>query len=202
MRLAFFLFALQALAQTPYLPLRDVRPHQKGTGYTVFTGQSVEPFDVEILGVLENAGPKQSIILARLSGGPLAHTGVLQGMSGSPVYIDGRLIGAVALAFSSSKDPIAGIRPCEEMLAPKAVDRPVERAGAIRCLLEFCGGGVQAAARPQFAFGETKLIEIATPVSFSGFTQTTIDRFAPKLRELGLEPRQGLSGGAGQSSAP
>src|ERR1700758_5773257 len=79
-------------------PLKDVRPGQKGIGRTVFSGSKIEEFQVEILGVLENVGPRQSIILARLSGGPLAETGVMQGMSGSPVYIDGRLVGAVALA--------------------------------------------------------------------------------------------------------
>src|SRR5271157_2366634 len=89
----------------------------RGTGRTVFNGNKIEDFQVEILGVLDNIGPKESLILARLSGGPLEHTGVMQGMSGSPVYIDGRLIGAVAMAFPFAKDPIAGIRPIEEMLA-------------------------------------------------------------------------------------
>src|SRR6202051_2895435 len=88
----------------------------RGTGKTVFSGNQIDEFQVEILGVLENIGPKESLIIARLSGGPLEHTGVMQGMSGSPVYIDGKLIGAVAMAFPFSKDPIAGIRPIEEML--------------------------------------------------------------------------------------
>jgi hypothetical protein len=92
-------------------PLKDVRPGQKGIGRTVFSGSKIEEFQVEILGVLENVGPGQSIILGRLSGGPLAQTGVLQGMSGSPVYIDGKLAGAVALAFPQAKEAIAGIRP-------------------------------------------------------------------------------------------
>lgn len=159
----------------------EVRAGMKGTGLTVFSGEKIESFDVEILGVLENAGPKQSIILGRLSGGPLAHTGVMQGMSGSPVYVNGKLLGAVALAFSLSKDPIAGIRPWEEMLEARAVDRP------------------RLAANPQAAFqwGETKLQEIATPVSFGGFTPGTLEAFAPQLRQMGLEPRQGISGGGG-----
>src|SRR4051812_49701292 len=87
-----------------------------GTGRTVFSGNKIEDFQVEILGVLDNIGPKESLILARLSGGPLDHTGVMQGMSGSPVYIDGKLIGAVAMAFPFAKDPIAGIRPIEAMV--------------------------------------------------------------------------------------
>src|SRR5205809_6393506 len=94
----------------------------KGIGRTVFSSSRVEDFDVEILGVLENIGPKQSLILGRLSGGPLEKTGVLQGMSGSPVYIDGKLVGAVAMAFPFAKEPIAGIRPIEEMV--KVSDAP------------------------------------------------------------------------------
>src|SRR5690242_2602098 len=111
---AFFVScaSFAALGQsTAILPLHDVKPGMRAVGRTVFAGGKVEEFQAEILGVLENAGPKQSIILARLSGGPLGHTGVLQGMSGSPVYVDGKLIGAVALSFPASKDPIAGIRP-------------------------------------------------------------------------------------------
>src|ERR1700724_4046515 len=103
--------------QTAIFPLSEVRAGQHGVGKTVFTGSKIEEFEVEILGVLENLGPRQSVILARLAGGPLEKTGVMQGMSGSPVYINGRLVGAVALAFNFAKEPIAGIRPIEEMLA-------------------------------------------------------------------------------------
>ena len=76
-------------AQPALFPLKDIRAGMHGTGRTVFTGGRIDEFQVEILGVLENIGPKESIILARLSGGPLEQTGVMQGMSGSPVYIDG-----------------------------------------------------------------------------------------------------------------
>ena len=79
-------------AQTALFPLKDLKPGMRGTGRTVFNGNKIEDFQVEILGVLDNIGPKESLILARLSGGPLEHTGVMQGMSGSPVYIDGKLI--------------------------------------------------------------------------------------------------------------
>ena len=83
-------------AQTSFFPLQEVKPGMRGTGKTVFSGNQVEEFQVEVLGVLNNVGPKESLVLARLSGGPLAHTGVMQGMSGSPVYIGGKLLGAVA----------------------------------------------------------------------------------------------------------
>jgi hypothetical protein len=177
--LAFLIVASNLPGETAIFPLKDVRAGQRGIGRTVFSGNKIEEFQVEILGVLDNLGPKQSVILARLSGGPLERTGVMQGMSGSPVYIDGRLVGAVALAFSFSKEPIAGIRPIEEMQA-------VGRGRAFPA---------QAPARAALNTGEGKLIEIATPVSFSGFTSTTLDQFAPQLRSLGLEPRQGVSSG-------
>ncbi len=89
----------------------------KGVGRTIFEGDKIQEFQVEVLGVLKNAiAPKQDLILARLSGGPLANTGVIAGMSGSPVYIDGKLVGAVALGFPFSKEPIAGITPIEQMV--------------------------------------------------------------------------------------
>ena len=132
---------------------------------------------MEILGVLENAGPKQSIILARLSGGPLEKTGVMQGMSGSPVYINGRLAGAVASSFAFSKDPIAGIRPIQEMLT--ATNPPP----------------ATRASRDPAGSGSSRLVDIATPISFGGFTTGALEHFAPQLRALGLEPRQGVLGG-------
>src|ERR1035437_4325328 len=115
---AVFALATALAAQTGFFPLQDVKPGMRGTGRTVFSGSQVDEFQVEILGVLDNVGPKESLILARLSGGPLEHTGVMQGMSGSPVYIDGRLLGAVAMAFPFAKDPIAGIRPIQDMVRP------------------------------------------------------------------------------------
>lgn len=165
----------------------------RGTGKTVFSGDRVEDFEAEILGVLDNIGPKQSLILAKLSGGPLARTGVMQGMSGSPVYIDGRLIGAVAMAFPFATEPIAGIRPIEEMV--KVGDAPADRTTR---------AGVSLADRDltrvlpkpeQLVTGDSRMVDVATPVSFGGFTRTTVEQFAPQLRALGLEPRQGISAG-------
>ena len=165
-------------------PLKDIRAGQHGVGRTVFSGSRIEEFQVEILGVLENIGPRQSIILARLSGGPLAQTGVMQGMSGSPVYIDGKLIGAVALGFEMAKEPICGIRPIEEMLRvePDAKPDPKQQRAALT-------------PREQFLSGDARLTEIATPLSFSGFTAATLEHFAPQLRLLGMDPRQGVSSG-------
>jgi hypothetical protein len=155
-------------------PLKDIRPGQHGVGRTVFSGSRVEEFQVEILGVMENIGPRESIILARLKGGPLAETGVMQGMSGSPVYIDGKLAGAVALGFPLAKEPICGIRPIEEMLRvdPELTSSP-----------------------RKIVAGNARLEELATPVSFSGFTAAALEHFGGQLKDLGLDPRQGVSGG-------
>src|SRR5262245_8338435 len=98
------------------MPLSELKPGMKGIGRTVFEGDKVEEFQAEILGVLENIAPKQSAILAKLSGGPLERTGVMGGMSGSPIYIDGRMIGAVAFSFPFSKEAIAGITPIQQMV--------------------------------------------------------------------------------------
>ena len=156
-------------ADSPFLPIRDIRPGMHGTGKTVFAGNIISDFDVEILGVLENVGPKQSLILGKFSGGPLEHTGVMQGMSGSPVYIGGKLIGAVALGFPYSKDPIAGIRPIEEMIAAGQMPgKPVVPAG---------------------------MSEIATPIAFGGFTSKTLEAYAAQLKPFGFEPKQGLGVG-------
>src|ERR1039457_5724611 len=111
-------------AQTALFPLKDLKPGMHGTGRTVFNGNESEDFQVEILGMLDNIGPKESLIHARLSGGHLEHTGVMQGMSGSPVYIVGKLVGAVAMAFPFAKDPIAGTRPIEAMLRTSTAATP------------------------------------------------------------------------------
>jgi len=188
--------AAPAVTPAAIFPLKSVQPGMRCVGRTVFSGNRIEEFEAEILGVLDNIGPKQSLILARLSGGPLDHTGVLQGMSGSPVYFEGKLVGAVAMAFPFAKDPIAGIRPIEDMLKVSAAPAPaspaIQRAGvslADRDLTRFF-------PKPQAVLaGAARMTEIATPVSFGGFTRATLDAFAPQLRPLGLEPQQGVTSG-------
>jgi hypothetical protein len=199
---AAFALAASLSAQIPVLPLKDIRPGMRGVGRTVFSGYRVEQFQVEVLGVLDNAGPKESLIIARLSGGPLEHTGVMQGMSGSPVYIDGRLAGAVAMAFPFAKDPIAGIRPIADMLRPSASTSSGAsglRAAAVRpnasALLETDLTRLFPKSIPATA-SEMRMVDIATPVSFGGFSRAAIEAFAPQLRALGLEPRQGVTAGA------
>lgn len=188
-----------------FFPLRDVHPGLHGVGRTVFHGNRIEEFQVEILGVLENLTPKQSIVLARLSGGPLAETGVMQGMSGSPVYIDGKLLGAIALGFPYSKEPIAGIQPIEPMIADANLATPpasgsvetfVENHRAEYSMLLRGRQSTLPAAEPISVPSPLgNLSEILTPLSVSGLTPATIQAFAPEFRRLGFEPQQGVSSG-------
>jgi hypothetical protein len=201
--IACLLAAAPASAALSIMPIGNLHAGMHGTGKTVFSGDKIEDFDVEILGILENTGPKQSLILARISGGPLEHTGVMQGMSGSPVYVDGKLIGAVALAFPYSKDPIAGIRPIEEMIRVRSLPStpaPMKLAG-------LSGPDLRdpASFLPKIAtegFGDARMTDVATPISFSGFTPKTLENFSSQLRGLGLEPRQGISIGGGAANGP
>ena len=127
---ALLLAVLPLPAATALMPLDEVRAGMTGTGITVFDGTTRERFDVHVLGVLTNAvGPRRDLIVARLEGGPLAETGVIQGMSGSPVYVDDRLVGAVSYALGVfSTEAIAGITPIEEMTA---TDTAAARARAV-----------------------------------------------------------------------
>src|SRR3954464_14078448 len=111
---------------TTQMDVKDIRPGMVGIGHTVFDGTHVEEFKANILGVLRNViGPGRDLILAKLEGGPLANTGVIAGMSGSPVYIDGKLVGAVSYSLGSfPKEAIAGITPIGEMTTAVDVSGP------------------------------------------------------------------------------
>ena len=175
-------------AQLQFYPLSDVKRGLHGVAYTVFEGSTPEPMDVEILGLLRDAiGPKQDMILARLHGTKAEYTGVVAGMSGSPVYIDGRLVGALSFRIGQfSKEPIAGITPIAEMLEVRdGVPQPM-------------GAPKSGQAHP--AAGES-MRPIETPLVFSGFSQETVDRFADRFTALGLVPVSGL-GGSAPNAAP
>src|SRR6202165_3877162 len=117
------------------IPLNQIHEGMKGTALTVFQGVKPESMDVEVLGVMHNVnGPKGDIILVRLHGTKPEYTGVVAGMSGSPVYFDGKLAGALAFRIGEfSKEPIAGVTPIADMLEISALDRsPAEETSAVR----------------------------------------------------------------------
>jgi hypothetical protein len=220
--LAWVLFLASHLlgqASPPIFPLSDVRPGLKGVGRTIFEGDKIVEFQVEILGVLKNAlAPQRDLILARLSGGPLATTGVISGMSGSPVYVDGKLMGAVSRSFPLSKDAIAGITPIEEMLSvvpsPSASKAHWSPNESFR-IANVAGGSpdlgrviVNEDAAPNLsplpeARETTSFSSLLLPLRFGGFANAAVDLFTPQLRRLGLEPVQGgVISGSAQNTPP
>ena len=126
-------------AQTRLMSIDELKPGMVGVGRTVFSGTQLEEFKVHILGVLRNViAPNRDLILARLEGGPLAKTGVIAGMSGSPVYVDGRLIGAVSYALGQfATEPIAGITPIAEMTDATTMGGPAPAARPVALSLPF-----------------------------------------------------------------
>jgi len=173
-----------APAVTKFFPLSEVKRGMKGVAYTVFEGVNPEPMQVEILGVLKDAlGPGQDMILARLHGDKPEYTGVVAGMSGSPVYIDGRLVGALSYRIGQfSKEPIAGITPIESMLQVRDGD-----GGA-------AVGMQRASAQGAGVEGQPEMRAIETPLVFGGFSQEAVERFGDRFRAMGLTPVAGLGG--------
>ena len=194
------------------LPLEDVRPGMVGIGRTVFEGTRIDEFKVEIIGVLENTAPRQSMILARLEGGPLANTGVIAGMSGSPVYIDGKLVGAVAFGFPFSKETIAGITPIGEMLdatratTPRAASAkfatpmgafgpraPLDAASMVAALrrpIPSVSAGASTVIRgemPPQLLGQS-LAPLSLPLVFSGFDASTFEWARGIFSAMGFAP--------------
>src|SRR5258707_3421568 len=150
--LSCFFTLLATAAETPgarapktteTIPVSQIHTGMRGVAYTVFQGTTPEPMDVEVLGVLKNMnGPKGDIILIRLHGTKVEYTGVVAGMSGSPVYLDGKLAGALAFRIGEfSKEPIAGVTPIASMLEINAFDRsPAEEAAATRPAVNNAAG--------------------------------------------------------------
>ncbi len=168
-------------------PLTSVHAGLHGTAYTVFEGSVPEPFGVDILGVLHNAqGPGEDLILSRLTGAKAEYTGVVAGMSGSPVYIDGKLVGAIAFRIGEfSKEPIAGITPIEQML-------PVRD-------MSSHGGQAAQTGGPEIEAARASITPIETPLVFSGFSPAALALWKEHAPALGavLEPQAGLGGVGG-----
>jgi hypothetical protein len=198
--LLFLAILLTASAFADTMPVSQIRKGMKGYGLTVFEGTKLEKFDVEIIGVMNNIGPGQDMILARVDGPMIVRAGVAGGMSGSPIYIDGKLIGALAYGWQFSKEPICGITPIDEMLklarnetSGAAVAAATPRVTASEFL------GAMAGAKPEAvfekiatSFGATALSAvsgahpIAVPLSMSSFAPSTVARFGKYLDAMGF----------------
>jgi hypothetical protein len=200
-------------ANPAFFPLDQVRRGMHGVAYTVFEGTAPEPMDVEILGVLKNAiGPNQDMILARLTSPKPEYTGVVAGMSGSPVYIDGKLLGALSYRIGQfSKEPIAGITPIRQMLEvrdqkdlprPDAAPTPIPTADP---------ASAATGPRPQLSAGATpaalaqdsSLVRpIETPLVFNGFSPAAIKLWQDHLSVAGMSAVAGLGGSASSQPQP
>jgi hypothetical protein len=206
--------SLPALAQVPavppaVMPVDQIKAGQTGKGRTVFEQDRIEEFDVEILGVLNNQQPKRDVIIARLRGRNLETTGVIAGMSGSPVYIDGKIVGAVAFSFPYAKEAIAGITPIGEMMdIAREAARPGPSAASsaeIPFRPSLSLEELTVLSRDVFpdrgssAFADPGLRPLQVPLVFSGFTPAVIDRATPFFSRLGFRPLR--AGGSVQSLA-
>src|SRR6187200_2576038 len=141
-------------AQSRTFSVDELKPGMIGVGRTVFAGDRLEEFKVEILGVLRNSiGPRRDLILARLEGGPLAKTGVIAGMSGSPVYIDGRLVGAVSYSLGQfATEPIAGITPIAEMIDAATLPSPRRQSARVDLPIPFTTDTLRASLKQAFSW--------------------------------------------------
>lgn len=176
------------------MPVEDLRPDMAGVARTVFRGQTPEEFPLRILGVIQNSGPGQNMILARLLTERLELTGVMQGMSGSPVYVQGKLVGAIAFAFPFAKEPIAGVRPIGEMLGLQAAGSRL-RAEAVHL-------GSTSLVSPRAASDASGPSAVLTPIAFSGLTSAALEHFAPQWRQLGFALQQAAGGSRSGTATP
>ena len=190
---------LTAQTTQPTIPVDQIHPGMHGVAYTVFEGVKPEPMDLEVLGVLRNVnGPKGNIILIRLHGPKVEYTGVVAGMSGSPVYIDGKLAGALAFRIGEfSKEPIAGVTPIADMLEINALDKsPAEEASATKPVATIVAGKTAAPGDSSSLPGSAQdlanyLKPIETPLVFNGFSEEAVRQFAPQFAAAGIVPVMG-----------
>jgi hypothetical protein len=198
------LLAAQTSQNFQTISVDHIHAGMRGVAYTVFQGIKPESMDVEVLGVLRNVnGPKGDVILVRLHGAKVEYTGVVAGMSGSPVYVDGKLAGALAFRIGEfSKEPIAGVTPIADMLEINALDRsPAEEAAARPSVSGVVGNIAGKTASPgdgpsQPGSEATRgfanyLKPIETPLVFNGFSEDTVHRFASQFASAGIVPVMG-----------
>ena len=198
-------------AQTPKpvetIPVSEIHAGMHGVAYTVFQGTKPESMGVEVLGILKNAnGPKGDIILVRLSGEKAEYTGVVAGMSGSPVYLNGKLAGALAFRIGEfSKEPIAGVTPdCRDARDQRHGSQPGKQHGKHGRVCrshphpDVRPRGLRVLSSKDYA---NYLKPIEAPLVFSGFSQETMQRFGPQFAKAGIVPVMGV-GSVSESKQP
>ena len=198
----------------------EITPGMKGYGRTVFSGNQIETFDVEILGVLKNWEARNDMILVKMTGGPLEKTGIIAGMSGSPVYVDNKLIGAVSHGWSFAKDAIAGVTPISAMMDVLKIDSKTREntyAGnnsTWSTSLSTQDSDVVARLKSQGLIHESvlskntnsqqpftlSLVPIQTPLIVSGFDYRSLNSVSPLFNKLGRFSFQNNTGSSSLSA--
>ena len=192
----------QSKITTPIMTADQIKPGMKGVAYTVFQGTKPEPMDLEVLGVLHDQnGPKGDLILIRLLGTKPDYTGVVAGMSGSPVYIDGKLVGALSYRIGQmSKEPIAGVTPIADMLEINSMDvgrpaiDPASSGKPASMAQASSSAAVTAAPGSEVQSFQNLMKPIETPLVFSGFSEDAVRRFASQFASAGVVPVMGIGG--------
>lgn len=210
-------------SRTEFFKLEDLKPGMKGVGKTCYQGSKPEEFQVEILGVMKGISPGANAVLARFSGGPLGNTGVFEGMSGSPVFIDGKLLGAVAFSFAFPKEAIGGITPITQMVdaftegdlsnvsGPTIILKrsmlwdyreKLRNAGTRNALAaaDFLPESATPPIPVASATGSHALIPISTPLNLSGFSPAAVSTFGPQFKAMGLSVLQGTGSSTFQTA--
>ncbi len=197
----------------------EITPGMKGYGRTVFSGKQIESFDIEVLGVLKNWEARTDMILVKMTGGPLEKTGIISGMSGSPVYIDGKLIGAVSHGWSYSKDAIAGVTPIRAMMEVLKIDSqnrnsiPADKDNTWSASLNSQDPDVIARLKSYGSLHEDDMFEstnsphpfmldlipIQTPLIVSGFDYKSLTRISPLFGKI---ERFSLHSSSGNNDVP
>jgi hypothetical protein len=217
--LVLLLFSM-ASGKTDFFKVEDLQPGMKGIGKTCYQGSKPEEFQVEILGVLRGVDPGATAVLAKFSGNVLDKAGIFEGMSGSPVFIDGKLLGAVAFSFSFTKEAIGGITPITQMV--DAFNETIDPFSGGKAVLNknrfwkyhlplpsnpgkipevaIMPGDIRQQPR-LISFSGHSLIPIATPLSFGGFSSETLKTFEPQFQSLGMSILRGVGVSGSQTAA-
>jgi hypothetical protein len=189
---SFFAAQAQAPTSTEILPLSEVRPGMQGYAYTIFAGEQVEKFELEVIGIMPNfLGPRQTIILVQLKGPKVEHTGVVAGMSGSPVYFEGKLAGALSLKLGVfTKEPIEDIFHPQPQISAENVQPQYQSQSQTATPGQQLSLPQDAASRTGLPTGSV-LEPIETPLVFSGYQPEALRQFAGQLQSYGFVAAQG-----------
>ena len=193
-----------AAAQTAILPLSEVKPGMVGEARTVFHGTVPEPFKVRVVSILRNFMPSQDIILVRAEDPRVEGTGIAAGMSGSPVYVDGKLMGAIAYGWSFAKEPLAGVTPIESMLAERdRPDRPPPDPYQQPYQAQYPMPSPGSVPGTSTDVAGSHLQSVALPLSVSGASEASLAYLGEELQPFGLHPvRAGGAGGKPGAARP